>query len=310
MNHYSSPLRYPGGKARLAPYIRAVIEHNGLDDGHYAEPYAGGASVALDLIFNEFVRFIHINDFDRSVFAFWYAVLNDTDEICYRTKHCPLTVDEWRRQRSVQLSKSSVSLRELGFSTFFLNRTSRSGIVASSGVIGGNDQRGRWKIDARFNRSDLVRRIRRIAEMGDRISLTNLDAIDFLATLSGALPEKSLTYLDPPYYVMGRRRLYANYYNADDHADIAKLLEACPFRWLVSYDYTPEILELYLARRCLVYDLPYSAAARYDGAEVMFFSDDLFIPDMLGRCGPSVVVRRPGSRFTRSLLANTSSSSR
>lgn len=288
MHRYHSPLRYPGGKGKLASYIRAVIEENRLADGHYAEPYAGGASVALDLMFNEYVRHIHINDLDRSVYAFWYSVLHETEELCRLVTECELSPTEWRVQRSIQQTKATAPLLQLGFSTFYLNRTSRSGIIASAGMIGGNQQLGQWKIDARFNRVELVARIRRVAEMGERISLTNLDAADFIATLATSLPDRSLTYLDPPYYVKGQRRLYANYYKADDHERIAELLGAFPHCWIVSYDYAPEILKLYQERRCLVYDLQYSAADRYDGAEAMFFSDRLRVPTMAGRVGHAI----------------------
>ena len=289
VHRFHSPLRYPGGKGKLASYIRAVVEENRLTDGHYAEPYAGGAGVALDLMFNEYVRHIHINDLDRSLYAFWYCVLHETEELCRLVKSCPLSPTEWRVQRSIQHHKATAPLLQLGFSTFYLNRTSRSGIIASAGMIGGNNQLGQWKIDARFNRVDLVARIRRIAEMKDRISLTNHDAVDFIAMLASILPERSLTYLDPPYYVKGQR-LYANYYEAADHARTSELLEAFPHCWVVSYDYAPEILDLYRGRRCLVYDLQYSAADRYDGAEVMFFSDQLRVPTMAGRVGLAVTV--------------------
>ncbi len=291
MTRVHSPLRYPGGKGKLAPYIRAIIAENRLTDGHYAEPYAGGASVGLDLLFGEYVRYIHINDLDRSVFAFWHSILNEADTLCALVEHCELTPAEWRRQRCIQEEKATADLFSLGFSTFYLNRTSRSGIVSSAGMIGGNDQSGRWKIDARFNREELIRRIRRIAEARDRITLTNLDAVDFLADLAGTLPERSLTYLDPPYYVKGQQRLYASYYKASDHGAIAELLGAFPRCWIVSYDYAPPILELYQDRRCIVYDLSYSAATRHDGAEVMFFSDDLRIPQLAGTVGSAVTAK-------------------
>ena len=290
MNRFHSPLRYPGGKGKLAPFIRVLIEENRLTDGHYAEPYAGGASVALDLLFNEYVRHIHINDLDRSVFAFWHSVVNEPDALCKRIEQCPLTPEEWRRQRTIQEAKAAADLLSLGFSTFYLNRTSRSGIVSSAGMIGGNNQSGRWKIDARFNRDELVRRIRRVAEARELITVTNLDAAEFIAEMASTLPERSLTYLDPPYYVKGQRRLYANYYKGADHAEIAGLLESYPHCWIVSYDYAPEILELYQAHRCLVYGLQYSAAERYEGAEAMFFCHQVRIPSMVGRVGPSVTI--------------------
>ena len=81
MNFYS-PLRYPGGKGKLTDFFHAIIEENNLSDGYYVEPYAGGASVALSLLFNEYVSKIIINDFDRSIYAFWFSVLNETRKLC------------------------------------------------------------------------------------------------------------------------------------------------------------------------------------------------------------------------------------
>lgn len=279
MNH-ASPLRYPGGKAKLTPFFKRLLELNRLCDGHYAEAYAGGSGLALSLLYAEYVRYVHINDLDRAVYAFWHSVLARTDDFCRLIERRPLNPDEWRRQRRIVESKNDADLFELGFAAFYLNRTSRSGIIASGGMIGGNKQRGQWKLDARFNRAALVERVRRVASYKRRITLTRLDAIDFLCTMAIELPDNSLTYLDPPYFVKGQRRLYADFYKVGDHADVADTLAAFPHRWVVSYDYAPEILTLYQNYGCFVYDLRYSAQDRYDGAETIFFSPDLKVPPL------------------------------
>jgi DNA adenine methylase len=77
-----TPLRYPGGKGKLAAYLKSIIEANRLHDGEYVEPYAGGAAIAFELLFQEYVSRIHINDLSRPIFSFWQAVLNDTNELC------------------------------------------------------------------------------------------------------------------------------------------------------------------------------------------------------------------------------------
>lgn len=277
-SRYPSPLRYPGGKVRLAPVIEALFEANNLVDGHYAEPYAGGAGLALQLLFREFAMHIHINDLDRSVYAFWYCVLKQTDTLCRRIGKAPLTVEEWRRQRAVQRDKGSADIVDLGFSTFYLNRTNRSGIIDSGGVIGGLDQLGTWGIDARYNRKALVRRIERIASYRDRISIYNQDAEHFLGEMATTLPARSLVYLDPPYYVKGTRRLYASYYNSDDHGRVATTLWSCPWPWVVSYDAAPEVLALYGELPHVRYQLRYSANGSAMGREAMFFSPDLRLP--------------------------------
>lgn len=275
---YLTPLRYPGGKAKLANFIALLVRSNALSDGDYVEPYAGGASVALALLLGEHVANVHINDVDRGIYAFWWSVLNRSDALCRRIRDTAVSVAEWRRQRAVQARAHDADLLELGFATFFLNRTNRSGIIASGGVIGGLKQAGTWGLNARFNREALVERIDRIALYRDRITLTNLDAAGLLREMAPRLPARSLLYLDPPYYRDGRRRLYASAYHHAEHEEIARLLSRVRLPWIVSYDDVYEIRRLYSGYQRLSYQLAYSARERKDGAEVMFFSDSVVLP--------------------------------
>lgn len=272
---FPSPLRYPGGKRKVANFVKLVVLRNNLAGTEYVEPYAGGGAVALSLLFEGYVEHIHINDVNRSVAAFWAAVLRSTEELCRLIRDTPLNMDEWHRQRAVQAS-SDPDLLDLAFSTFFMNRSNRSGIIAG-GVIGGKAQRGSWKLDARFNKSELIRRIEKIARFGSRISLTDIDARVFLATWTKDGIDKTLIYLDPPYYVKGKG-LYQNFYEHKHHVEIANLVPKLVVPWMVSYDAAPEILDMYKKCRSIRYSLNYSAADRYSGSEVMFFSKGLVIP--------------------------------
>lgn len=274
---FYSPLRYPGGKGKLSEFIKLIFKNNLLCDGHYIEPYAGGASVALDLLFSEYADSIVINDLDRSVYSFWYSTIYHTEELCELIRKTSLNLTEWRRQKEIQQSKSSHSLLKLGFSTFYLNRTNRSGIL-NGGVIGGVHQTGPWKIDARFNKEELINRIRLIGSYKDRISIYNLDACELIRKIAKSIPRKALFYLDPPYFHKGQK-LYVNYYKPEDHAVVAKTitgLKNC--RWVVSYDYTPEITTLYHQFSKRRYSINYSACRYGEGDEIMFFSDNLAIP--------------------------------
>jgi DNA adenine methylase len=274
---YNTPLRYPGGKAKIANYIKLILRQNELYDVDYIEPYAGGAGVALSLLYESFAQSIHINDLDRSVYAFWWAVLNETDAFCDLIQNTPLTVTEWYRQKEVQQCQETAEMLELGFSTFFLNRTSRSGIVHKAGIIGGKYQTGMWKIDARFNREELKLRVKQVARYRNRIHLYNLDATDFLQTTIPNLGDNAFAYLDPPYYVKGQE-LYRNSYVHDDHATISKIIAEVEIPWVVSYDNTTQICNLYSEFQSLEYGISYSAALNYVGDEVMFFSNNLEIP--------------------------------
>jgi DNA adenine methylase len=270
--HYS-PLRYPGGKGKLAPYIKALIKDNGLLDCDYVEPYCGGAAVALELLFHEYVSHIHINDLSKPLYAFWKGVLNHTDEFCKLVRDTPLTVNSWDKQKQILANQNRFSTVSLGFAAFFLNRTNRSGIL-NGGIIGGREQTGPWKIDARFNREELIFRIESIAKMRDRVTVTRMDALKFMAAKVGQWPAKTLIYLDPPYYVKGRH-LYYDFYESKDHTRIHRLLvdSLSSKNWVVSYDNVPSICQLYKDCRGFSYNVRYSSRRACEGSEVMFFSD-------------------------------------
>jgi len=273
-----TPLRYPGGKGKLSPFFKALIERNNLGGCTYVEPFAGGAGLACDLLLTEYVWRIAINDIDRAVVAFWRSVLEHTDEICRRIRNVKLSVATWRRQRAIYASEQDPEPWELGFSFLFLNRTNRSGIMGG-GVIGGLDQTGPWKIDARFNREALIERVERIADFRDRIDVSQVDAVELIRKQLTAASPKTLVYLDPPYYYKGQR-LYENHYTPEDHARLASLVSTklkCP--WVVSYDDVPEIRALYEAYPPIDYHLMYSARDAKKGREVMFVSPDLTAPD-------------------------------
>ncbi|NIH86601.1 DNA adenine methylase [Amycolatopsis granulosa] len=292
---YVSPLRYPGGKGKVANFIKLLVLENSFQGRKYIEPYAGGASVALSLLLEGYVSTVHINDLNRGVYAFWKTALRKTDFFCARIMEVDLSVSEWRRQREIYADPSS-SLEDLGFATFYLNRTNRSGIVAGGGLIGGLAQDGKWKMDARFDRASLCERISSIAKYRRKITLSRMDA--------GALirsPEvrsgESLIYLDPPYYVKGSG-LYDNFYTHQDHVNIRAALEDVTAPWIVSYDAAPEILELYKSCSSIRYQLGYSAAAAGKGTEVMFFSDDLKLPEVASPAGiTSRHIRQARARF-------------
>jgi DNA adenine methylase len=276
MNLYS-PLRYPGGKGKVADYFKQIFKENYLCDGIYIEPYAGGASVALSLLFNEYASKIIINDIDRSIFSFWNSVLYETDKLCRLIHDTPVTVAIWETQKQIQKEKPRHGLLEVGFSTFFLNRTNRSGIL-NAGIIGGRQQSSEWRIDARYNKKDLINRIERIAQYRDRIELYNFDAVELVKSLRKTLPKKSLFYFDPPYYVKGKD-LYLNYYKNNDHMNISyEISKVSNQKWIVTYDDVSQIRNLYSDYRNKTFKLFYSAGStNKEGQEIMIFSDNLYI---------------------------------
>lgn len=272
-NKLYTPLRYPGGKARFAPLIAEVITANALTGGHYLEPYAGGAGVALSLLIDGVVEHVHINDADPAIATFWRVATQMADQLVAMVASEPITMDAWFHWRSVMLGQVAASELERGFATLFMNRTNRSGIL-KGGVIGGKQQSGAYKIDARFMRDDLCLRLERIGSHSAGIHVYEEDAYCLLLRCHQFLPARSLVYLDPPYYVKGAG-LYRNFYKHDDHVRIAKLLGSNRFRrpWVVSYDNADEIKEMYAYAKPYAYGLNYTAQRRYTGSEVMFFSE-------------------------------------
>lgn len=281
LSRYTSPLRYPGGKAKVTNFLKLLILENSLVGIDYVEPYAGGASAALSLLYEDYVDTVQINDLNPGVYYFWQLALNDPEDLCSRIKAVPLTVEEWRRQRSTY-REAAADPSDLGFASFYLNRTNRSGIV-SGGVIGGLDQSGPWKIDARFDREGLCERVRKLSRFRERITVTNEDAARLLQR-HRRMRKRKLLYLDPPYYVKGSR-LYDNFYSHDDHVAIRDLVVTLQGPWIVSYDAVPEIVDLYSDRPSRLYSLGYSAGQASSGSEAMFFSEDLQIPDVASPAG-------------------------
>jgi DNA adenine methylase len=200
--YFASPLRYPGGKGRLGPWLASVIERNDLKGGWYVEPYAGGAGAALYLLQKEHVAHIVINDDDPVVHAFWMSVVHESDVFIDMIQQTPVTMESRARFQAIVAHPEKHSELERGFAAFFLNRTSRSGILAG-GVIGGKGQAGDLKLDARYQRDDLIGRVRAIGALRERITVVGMDALDMLIDSSRGFPDKTLIYLDPPYYEKG-----------------------------------------------------------------------------------------------------------
>lgn len=258
---HASPLRYPGGKATLAGFFESTIKALGLDKPTYVEPYAGGAGAGLELLIKGVVGIVVINDLDPAIHACWKAMVKDSDAFLRLLKETPLTIEEWKRQREVYRRRhdDDVEPLVLGFATFYLNRTSRSGVLGA-GVIGGFAQAGAYKIDARFDRDALRGRIEKIAELSGKIRVTKQDGA---ARLREYLPKDNVfAYVDPPYVEKGSS-LYMSAFHEEDHRELAKVLNGhANTNWVLTYDVADLIKSLYKARDVSEFRLLYSAHLR------------------------------------------------
>ncbi len=271
-----SPLRYPGGKAKLAPLMEILIKRTNRVGGTYIEPFAGGAAIALELLEKGIVNEIVINDYDKRIYSFWKAIFKETDRFLERIYDVPLTISEWKRQREIINSKCNRYSFELGFATFYMNRTNVSGII-KGGVIGGYAQDSKWNMDARFNRVSLIKRIYNISSKKDSIHVYNKDVSSFIKNYLKYYSD-SFIYFDPPYYSKGRQ-LYLNFFSLEDHIRIAELvrnIKSCD--WVITYDDTPEIMKIYRDYICKKIDLKYSAGRKRKASEIIIFKNETMIP--------------------------------
>lgn len=272
-----SPLRYPGGKSKISDLVKLIIQKADVD-GTYIEPFAGGAGVALYILLNDIVNDIVINDYDKAIYSFWRAIKEDGERFIDLINNTPVTVDEWKKQKDIYLNSRSYSL-ELGFAAFFLNRTNRSGIL-TAGPIGGYEQNGIYKIDARFNKEALTKRIQEIIERKKNIHIYNKDIRRFITSIIPKYGDNSFVYLDPPYYNKGQQ-LYKNFLTSKDHAQIANLIFEnikCP--WIVSYDDVNDIMRLYENYYTKRFEVNYSAANTGKSSELLIFSDLKLCPNV------------------------------
>lgn len=273
-----TPLRYPGGKTQLSPFVVDLLKTNRLLGGVYAEPFAGGAGLACRLLLTGKVSEIWLNDIDPAIHAFWESVLHFPDQICDLIDSTPVTMEQWHRQRK-KLVEDRSSTVERGFAAFFLNRTNRSGIILG-GMIGGHGQLGKYKLDCRFNKEDLVGKIRRIALYRDVVKLSRLDAAACIRAWNRKLPDRSLINIDPPYFVQGRE-LYMSFYTAADHKRLATIIRSLEQRWMLTYDDVPAIETLYEGLPVHRKSLLYSAQVKRQASELLVLSPRLIPPPAL-----------------------------
>ncbi len=272
-----SPLRYPGGKYKLYKYVEALVSENGCTT--YIEPFCGGTAIALELLLNGIVKRIIINDFDYTIYCFWNSVLNHTDNFINLIRTTNITIEEWNRQKHIRNNLDEYNELEIGFSTFFLNRTNHSGIIDKAGPIGGMEQQGNYNMDCRFNRDRLAEQIVRIASHRDRIDVYNMEAMSFIDQVI-LNTRNSFTFFDPPYYSKGPG-LYTNFYVHGDHVNLAKhILDKMKRRkWIVTYDNVNEIKSMYSSVEKIEFELKYTLQEKKSASEVMFFSKCIQRPE-------------------------------
>lgn len=269
-----SPLRYPGGKVKLYPFMEQLIRQNTVDPPIYVEPFAGGAGLALELLFNDNVERIMINDLDPAIYSFWYSITSEETFHLFinRVNEVDININEWKIQKDIYMHQDIHNKLELGFATFFLNRCNRSGIL-KAGPIGGQKQNGNYRIDCRFNKDRLIPLLRKIYDNRNRIDVTNLNAEDFIEYIDVNY-DNLFIYLDPPYVDKGYQ-LYKNSFTKEDHVSLSKTIKGLKNKWFVTYDNTELIKELYSDCKTEIFNIQYSAGTKRIENEIAVYSDSI-----------------------------------
>ena len=270
-----SPLRYPGGKSKLYGFIEAIIASQDKSINTYIEPFAGGAGIGISLLLNEKVENIIINDLNKGVYSFWRAICTETDKFLSLLEKTSINKETYLIQKNIYQSSNKYSL-EYGFSTFFLNRTNYSGIL-DSGPIGGMEQTGNFKMDARYNKDILAEKIKKISKYKHNIKIYNKDIIIFNNTIVTKTND-AFVYYDPPYYIKGKN-LYTNFLEHTDHINIHNSIKSVKQPWILTYDNASEIASIYKDSKAYEFTLSYSVNSKNvrKATELMYMSDSNFI---------------------------------
>ncbi|MBK0097466.1 DNA adenine methylase [Erwinia sp. S63] len=273
-----SPLRYPGGKAQLKPFIKELLSTIEVKTLTYIEPFSGGAGLALSLLFDGTASKIILNDYDKAIYSLWHCIVYNSEDLITKIIDTPVTIDEWHIQKGIYEQKEETDVVELAFATLFLNRTNRSGIL-KAGVIGGKEQKGNYKLDCRFNKRGLIDKIKKISLSADCIELHNLDAVEFIEKVIKKQDKNCcFIFFDPPYYNKGKE-LYTNFFDKEDHENLFIKINALKdYNWIVTYDNCQEIIELYKEHHPRIYSLNYSLATKKKATELLFVSKGIDIP--------------------------------
>ncbi|WPC08790.1 DNA adenine methylase [Globicatella sp. PHS-GS-PNBC-21-1553] len=274
-----SPLRYPGGKTQLSKFLTNLIELNYMTDVIYCEPFSGGFGAGLDLLSSGHASKVIINDIDLGIYSVWFAILNDYEIFINLVKTVPVTIEEWYHQKEIYnaLINTNFYSIELAFATFFLNRTNISGII-QGGPIGGRNQKSKYLIDCRYNKENLIKKIKWINSHKSKIILLNYEANELIQKVLLKIDkDKLFTFFDPPYYKQGKN-LYTNFFNHENHLELKQCIELMGyFKWIVTYDNEENIEQIYSDFPSLRYQIRYSANRVRKETELLFHSKNTIV---------------------------------
>lgn len=293
-----SPLRYPGSKQSLVKYAERFLRANKLVGREWIEPCAGGASIALSLISRGLVPRATIVEKDPLIHAFWKCLKTDGAILCELARKLSITVQTWQEFQKYREPEAVDRFppMELALAGLFFNRVNYSGIIGAK-PIGGMSQSSDYKIDCRFTKSTVIDRMVDAARLMDRIAVVGGDGLSYLRRSHARLSRRgSVVYVDPPYFVQGKK-LYRYHFVERDHVRLARFLNEAKFPWLVSYDNDPFVVSLFSSHNIRPICLRYTVREARKADELLI-TNQRKLPDAHGGCGDrSLMKRRNASMY-------------
>jgi DNA adenine methylase len=264
--------RYPGGKSKLrdkiANCLAKQVDHCGLE---YRELFFGGGSIGLKLLSdNPDIKKIWINDKDVGIACLWTSVIRYPEAFKARVEEFKPSVEEFYsiKEELTECDKMpyhEAEIVDIGFKKLAIHQISYSGLgTKSGGPLGGAKQKSKYKIDCRWSPEYIRKKIDKLHGQFSDIDIhdnacTNLDFTELIKDNN----QKSLIYLDPPYFDKGKD-LYQHSFTKDDHVRLSTALRYCNHAWVLSYDDCPDIRYLYDWAEIEILDVNYSITATKD----------------------------------------------
>jgi DNA adenine methylase len=256
-----SPLRYAGSKRKLFNYLERVLTHNKFLPQVLVEPFVGGGNIFLNFLSHHEGSTAVIADKDELVYSFWKTLFSDPKYLVNFIRKAKVNLKTFDYYRYISSHSTGFSRRQLAETCLFLNRTSFSGILNdSAGPIGGREQKSIYKINCRFGRKNLIKKIKNISAFKNRVVILPYsweETLKYVATKIEYKNASLLFYLDPPFYKKADQ-LYRYHFDDITHKNLRDRLVKLEYPWILSYDRVKEIQNLYSAFTRINISMPYS----------------------------------------------------